>query len=265
MPIGFAGVTENPGDLITSEALEMMMSRYALALDYSQHKDVLELACGPGVGLGYLAQQARRVIGGDINGDMLRSAQQHYAGRIGLVHLDAQALPFADNSFDVAIMYEAIYYLQNPSNFMIECRRILRESGILIVCTVNKIWSDFNPSPLSASYYSAPELHALFVQHGFDPDLFGSFPATTDTIAGKVVSLIKRTAVSLHLVPGSMKSKQWLKRVFYGRLAPVPTDLSLESPQALLGHSDVLGTLVPIPLGQSTDSFKILYSVGHLR
>ena len=48
MPSDFTGVTENPGDLITSEALQMLITRYSLALKHSRDKDVLELGCGPG-------------------------------------------------------------------------------------------------------------------------------------------------------------------------------------------------------------------------
>ena len=86
---------------------------------------------------------------------------------------------------------------------------------MLIVCSVNKSWSAFNPSPFSTAYYSAPELFALFTEHGFRTEIFGAFPTTTDSLLRKVVSLIKRTAVSLHLIPRSMKGKQWLKRIFF--------------------------------------------------
>ena len=153
MPSDFTGVTENPGDLITGEALQMVVTRYSLALQHSKNKDVLELGCGPGVGLGYLASQARRVIGGDYDANMVSTAQRTYNGRVGVVQLDAQELPFADRSFDVVILYEAIYYLPDPGKFLNECRRLLREPGTLIVCPVNKSWADFNPSSYSITYW----------------------------------------------------------------------------------------------------------------
>ena len=36
------------------------------------------------------------------------------------------------------------------------------------------------------------------------------------------ISLVKRAAGKLNLVPRSMKGKEWLKRVFYGELFPLP-------------------------------------------
>jgi ubiquinone/menaquinone biosynthesis C-methylase UbiE len=264
MPTDFAGVTENPGDLITREALQMVVARYSLALQHSQDRDVLELGCGPGVGLGYLALQARRVVGGDYDAGMVRTAHRNYGGRVEVVHLDAQVLPFADRSFDVALLYEAIYYLPDPGKFLGECKRVLREHGTLIVCTVNKGWSGFNPSPFSTTYYSAPELFALFTEHGFQTELFGAFPATADSLSRKAVSLIKRTAVSLHLIPGSMKGKQWLKRIFYGRLIPLPAELSPEAARGLQEGQADSEALVPISGDASTGQFKVLYAVGRL-
>lgn len=269
MPSDFIAVTENPGDLITSEALQMMITRYSLALEHSRDKDVLELGCGPGVGLGYLARQAHRVIGGDYDAAMMRRAQRTYGGRVGVVHMDAQVLPFADHTFDVAVMYEAIYYLPDPGKFFEECRRVLRSPGTLIVCSVNKSWSDFNPSPFSTAYHSAPELFALFTEHGFRTVLFGAFPTTTNSSSRKMVSLIKRTAVSLHLIPGSMKSKQWLKRIFYGKLVSLPAELgpetlsreTIEEPQESRTGSEAL---TPISNETSTGRFKVIYAVGCL-
>ncbi|MBI4282095.1 MAG: class I SAM-dependent methyltransferase [Chloroflexi bacterium] len=264
MPAEYTAVTENPGDLITSEALQMVVTRYSLATQHSQDRDVLEVGCGPGVGLGYLAQKARRVVGGDFDANMIRAAQHTYRGRVGVVHLDAHALPFADRSFDVALLYEAIYYLPEPGRFLDECKRVLREHGMLIVCTANKSWSDFNPSPFSTAYHSAPELFALLTEHGFQTELFGAFPTTTDSLSRKAVSLIKRTAVYFHLIPKSMKGKEWLKRIFYGRLVPLPAELSPEPAQGLPEGQAEPGALMPISVEAPTGRFKVLYAVGRL-
>lgn len=264
MAKGFIGVTENPGDLITREALEMIAARYFLAVKYSKNKDVLELGCGPGVGLGYLASQARSVVGGDFDGNMVRTAQHTYAGRIGVARLDAQVLPFAARSFDVILLYEAIYYLHDPGKFLDECKRVLRESGMLIVCSVNKSWPDFNPSPFSIKYYSAPDLCALLMEHSFETDIFGAFPAATSSVSRKMVSLIKRTAISLHLIPGSMKNKQWLKRIFYGKLTPVPLELSAVTVEGLQNVQGDIGILVPLSKDSSWGEFKVIYAVGRL-
>ena len=47
----YLAVTERPGQLASRMQLEMMEARYAWAAEHSREKDVLEAACGAGMGL----------------------------------------------------------------------------------------------------------------------------------------------------------------------------------------------------------------------
>lgn len=218
MSIDYTTVTEVPDNRVTHEQLTRMCNRYYFASKFCEDKDVLEVACGAGQGLGYLSKKARTVVGGDYTENLLKVAQKHYGGRIPLMRLDAQRLPFKNNSFDVVILYEAIYYLARPEEFIKECSRILREDGIVLICTANKDWLDFNPSPFSIKYFSAPELRSLLSQHNFNVRLFGDSPAHSNSVKDKLISVIKRMAVILHIIPKTMKSKEIFKRLFFGQL-----------------------------------------------
>src|SRR3989339_857362 len=143
----FSTVTEIPGNKASLEQLSMIHTRYRLAYDFCADKDVLEAACGPGRALGYLAQKARSVVGGDLSQNLVDLANRHYGGRISVVRMDVQAMPWADHSFDVVILYEALYYLPDVDRFIAEARRILRPEGVLLLCTPNCEWEGFNPSP----------------------------------------------------------------------------------------------------------------------
>jgi ubiquinone/menaquinone biosynthesis C-methylase UbiE len=92
--------------------------------------------------------------------------------------IDAHNLPFDDKSFDVVILYEAIYYLEHPERFIEEARRVLRENGTLLICTANKDWSGFNPSPYTYKYFSAPELF-LLRKGKTEKDIFWKIKALT--------------------------------------------------------------------------------------
>ncbi len=59
------------------------------------------------------------------------------------------------------ILYETICYLKDPEKCIAEAARVLRENGILIICTVNKEWEDSHPSPYTYRYFSVPELCVL--------------------------------------------------------------------------------------------------------
>ena len=250
----YTTVTEVPGIGATKEQVERIYHRYHVASQYCQGKRVLEVACGAGLGLGYLARTASRVVGGDYTGVLVGMARNHYCGNLDLLRLDGHALPFKDASFDTVVLLEAIYYLDDPGQFLRECRRLLSKGGVLVLCTVNKDWADFNPSPFSTRYYSAAELFTLLVEHGFDADMYGAFHVTVDSLPQKMNSLIKRTAVSLNLMPRSMKGKEFLKRVFYGRLTPLPSELAWGQIEET--------SLIPISEESPTSEFKILYAVG---
>lgn len=224
--VDYTSVTEVPGVGASREQLARLYTRYAVAASHCAMKDVLEVACGAGPGLGYLASRAARVVGGDYTESLLRIARRHYGARIPLVRLDAQALPFRSEAFDVVILYEALYYLRDADHFVREARRILRPSGIVLLCSVNPEWPDFNPSLLSRGYFSARDLCGLLARHGFGVEVHAAFPAARDSARDRLVSLIKRAAVATGAMPRTMKGKQFLKRVFFGALAPIPAEVT---------------------------------------
>jgi len=251
----FRAVAEIAGVRITREALAMQVSRYGFAASLCYGKDVLEVACGSGFGLGYLANKgARRVVGGDLTESLIRDAASHYKSRVALLRLDAHGLPFRNASFDLIVLYEAIYYLRDARRFVAESARVLRQGGQLIICTANKECAGFNPSPYSTSYYSARELGELLSAGNFQPRIYVAFPAVHGGLRGRVVAAIKRAAVSANLIPKTMKAKEPLKRFFLGPLTPVPRELS----------DDLAGFQPPALLDELSQArrFKILYAVG---
>ncbi len=251
----YATVTELPGGRASAEQLARLYHRYWMAARYSEGKEILEVGCGAGQGLGYLEKRAKRVIGGDYSETPLRFARDYWRGSVPLVRLDAHRLPFAEKSFDLLILYEAIYYLTSPEEFLLESRRLLRKGGLLILCTANKDWRDFNPSPFSVRYYSVPELVAMLRAAHFAPEAFGAFPASTGSVKDRVISLLKRTAVALHLMPKTMKGKEVLKRIFFGRLSAIPPEV--EEGMAEIRPPD------PISCGAPDFDHKVIYLVGH--
>lgn len=253
----FTDVTEAPGNRVRQEALDMLRTRYQFAADLSEGRDVLEVACGPGPGLGYVAARARRVVGGDYTGRLVRLARQHYGSRLPLVQLDGQRLPFSDGSFDVVLMCEALYYLPDQVLFVAEARRVLRPGGHLLIVSVNPKWPDFNPSPFSTTYLDADETRRLLERTGFDPAMNGAFRTVAPSARDRAVSVVKRAAVRLGFIPNTMKGKEMLKRLFFGELTPFPAELC---PGMGAFHPPE-----PLPAGSSSDTFKVLFAVGTRR
>ncbi|MDA2935686.1 class I SAM-dependent methyltransferase [Patescibacteria group bacterium AH-259-L05] len=256
--VDYSTITELPRSKASKEQFARSCNRYYFAAQFCENKDVLEVACGAGQGLGFLAKKAKTVIGGDIDKNILKYAKEYYQGRdnIELRSFDAHNLPFEDNSFDVIIIYEAIYYLKHPEKFLKEAWRVLRKTGTLIIGTVNKDWSDFNKSPFSYKYYSVPELYNLLKNHNFkDIKFFADCPISTKSLKNKIISIIKRVAVKLHLIPKTMKGKEVFKRLLFGKLLELPPEIK----HGMVKYSPPM----PIPHNVPGHQYKVFFAVAH--
>jgi len=219
----YLAVTERPGQPASRMQLEMMEARYAWAAKQAREKDVLEAGCGAGMGLPVLADVARSVQAGDVDVENLRSARAASARSTNITvrAFPAEELPFPSESFDLVLLFEAIYYLPDAQRFFKETQRILRPGGKLLIVTVNPEWDGFNPSPLCTRYWSTAELLAALEEAGFVARIQGAFPETANGMSWSI-GLVRRAAVALNLVPRTMRGKALLKRIFYGRLTAVP-------------------------------------------
>jgi len=195
----------------------MICCRYYTAARYVEGKQVLEVGCGAGLGLGYLSKRAEWVIGGDYDEANLRCAKQHYKRRVELLSLDAHELPFIENYFDIVVAMEVIFYL-HLDRFLEECNRVLRKKGYLVSCIPNKDSPNFRKSELSYKYYSVPELFTTLKNHNFEADLFGAFPTepsttqhdfitTTTEFGRKTLSKIPKGGIIRGFLSNKIRSK----------------------------------------------------------
>jgi ubiquinone/menaquinone biosynthesis C-methylase UbiE len=225
----FSTITELPYSAVTELQLKRTHQRYLFASNYCRNRIVLEVGCGGGQGLNLLSQKADKVFAGDIhrtNTDICKKTYRNSPKIKILDNLDAQDLNFKASSVDIIISFELIYYLSDIDRFFFEANRILSKKGHLIICTTNKDWSDFNRSPFSTKYFSVPELYNKAKSFGFSVNMFGSFPDSHTNITSKLVSIIKRIVVRLHLMPKTMKGKVLFKKMFLGKMVSMPLVLS---------------------------------------
>jgi SAM-dependent methyltransferase len=227
----YGTITERPGQGATADQNSMRRTRYELAAKYAGQREVLEIACGSGMGLGFLARTARRVVGGDIDADNCRIAAAAHCDdpRVDVIQCDGHSLPFSAYSFDVVLLFEAIYYLRNVDAFLSEVRRVLRLRGTLVISSVNCDWQGFNPSPFSTRYYNAAELREVLAEHGFDADVLVGFPDRNSSYFEWFVRFARTVAIALDVIPKTMSGKERLKRLFYGELKQM-TAKDIEEP-----------------------------------
>lgn len=251
----FLSVTELAGDEVAAEQVQRMADRYAWAAGYCGGRDVVEVACGTGQGLGVLAEAAGTIIGGDISPTAVERARAHYAGRVDVMEFGADTMPFPDKTRDVVVIFEAIYYLPDLDAFLQECKRVLRPGGHLLIATANKDLPDFNPSPFSNQYYNMEQLSTALENSGFSAEFFGNTPLDKISLRQKALRPVKAAAVRLNLMPKTMAGKRVLKRLMFGSLVPMPFEVSTEDASGvpatpLLTPADALSYKVILCAGQ---------------
>jgi len=99
---------------------------------------VLDIGTGPGT----IPLQLQRMFpatvffGCDISGDMLTLARARSIKKkipLGLFAGDAQQLPCADRTIDVALCLFALHHLDEPARFLREVDRVLKPEGTLLI------------------------------------------------------------------------------------------------------------------------------------
>jgi len=120
---------------------------------------VLEVGCGGAMCSRWLAVQGARPIALDLSSGMLRHARQGAQTTgidVPLVQADAQNLPFADRSFDLAFTaFGAVPFVTDSAAVMREVARVLRPEGRWVFATTHPLrWifpDDPGPAGLTAT------------------------------------------------------------------------------------------------------------------
>ncbi|HYF91893.1 MAG TPA: methyltransferase domain-containing protein [Symbiobacteriaceae bacterium] len=101
---------------------------------------VVDVGCGTGFMLLGAARLARQVVGIDVTPAMLAEAKRRVdeAGltNVTLREATAEALPFADQRFDVALTRLTLHHFGNPGRVLGEMHRVLRPGGRIVLCDI---------------------------------------------------------------------------------------------------------------------------------
>ncbi len=169
-------------------------ARYIFGSNFCKEKVVLDVACGVGYGSCHLIKTgARRVIGVDISRDALAYAKTHYADlKVELIVGDATKLPFPDKSFDVIVSFETIEHVREYKKYLSECKRVLKEGGIFICSSPNKMRENaLNPHHIREFYLQ--EFYEMMNNNFRDVELYGQlYKSIIYIIGGKMLSVFPK-------------------------------------------------------------------------
>jgi SAM-dependent methyltransferase len=141
--------------------------------------DVLEAGCGEGYGADLIADVAHRVIAVDYDESAVAHVRARYP-RVNVMQANLAQLPLPDSSVDIVVNFQVNEHLWDQTQFVVECARVLRPSGLLMMSTPNRI--TFSPgrdtpvNPFHTRELNAGELAELLVGGGFsDVSISGLF------------------------------------------------------------------------------------------
>jgi SAM-dependent methyltransferase len=139
-----------PGS-VSSEVLSRHYARYVFAADFCQDAVVLNAASGSGYGSEVLLTKARDVYNVDISEQLVAYGNRRYGAHNNhFLTMDVQRLIFPDRFFDVIVSLETIEHVPDAATFLSHCARVLKDDGVLIVSSPNRIMtSPFSSVPVN--------------------------------------------------------------------------------------------------------------------
>ncbi|MBC5841435.1 class I SAM-dependent methyltransferase [Flavobacterium sp. F-380] len=122
------------------------LHRYSLARFFIKDKIVLDIASGEGYGSYLMAKSAKKVIGVDIDQEVIDLSSTKYKNEnLSFLRGSTDLIPLDDNSVDVLISFETIEHHDKHHEMFIEIKRVLKPDGILIMSSPDKkYYSDLN-------------------------------------------------------------------------------------------------------------------------
>ena len=146
---------------------------YELIRPVVRHKTVLELATGTGLIAKHIVNAAAHIEATDASAEMIAEAKRDTrSAKLYFSVQDMFRLPYADKSFDVVIVSNALHIVPQPEKALAEIHRVLKEDGVLIAPTFTHAGNSFSGRvraffmklagfPLHSKWTSEEYLHFL--------------------------------------------------------------------------------------------------------
>ena len=118
---------------------------YELLCPVVRHKTVLELATGTGLIAKNIVNAAAHIEATDASAEMILEAKRdNQSAKLHFSVQDMFRLPYADKSFDVVIVSNALHIVPQPEKALAEIRRVLKDDGVLIAPTFTHAENSFS-------------------------------------------------------------------------------------------------------------------------
>ena len=118
---------------------------YGLIRPVVKGKTVLELATGTGLIAKNIVNAAAHIEAADASVEMIAEAKRNnQSAKLYFSVQDMFCLPYADKSFDVVIVSNALHIVPQPEKALAEIHRVLKDDGMLIAPTFTHAGNSFS-------------------------------------------------------------------------------------------------------------------------
>ncbi len=145
---------------------------YELIRAVVKAKTVLELATGTGLIAKHIVNAAAHIEATDASAEMITEAKRTRSAKLHFSVQDMFRLPYANQSFNVVIVSNALHIVPQPEKALQEIKRVLKDDGVLIAPTFTHAGNSFSGMvraffmrmagfPLHSKWTSEEYLHFL--------------------------------------------------------------------------------------------------------
>ena len=115
---------------------EVYEKMYELIRPVVKDKTVLEVATGTGLIAKHIVNAAAHIEATDASAEMIAEAKRdNHSTKLHFSVQDMFRLPYAEESFDVVIVSNALHIVPQPEKALAEIHRVLKDDGVLIAPT----------------------------------------------------------------------------------------------------------------------------------
>lgn len=190
---------------IYQNAYERSVQKIQSVVTKNDH--VLEIGCGTGIVSLGIAPFVKSVIATDISPQMIEIANQKKdstsVSNVRFETGDGYSFSFAEETFDIVLIFNTLHVLQEPATVLRETHRLLKSGGKL--CTATDCYAEPVPFPIRLklslqkllkfagvipfmSWYKKNELNLLFEDNNFiikGTDILHAAPVNYYVLAAK--------------------------------------------------------------------------------
>jgi 2-polyprenyl-3-methyl-5-hydroxy-6-metoxy-1,4-benzoquinol methylase len=173
---------------------------------------LLDIGCGRGLLPALMRERGWLVQGTELNRDAAVHASEVLNVPVWIG--DFQDCPFADASFDVAVLWHVLEHLRDPLAALARCRRLLRPGGLLVIAVPNyeswqarlggRSWFHLD-IPRHYHHFRATVLVGTLIRCGFLPRKTSHFSLEQNPF-GWLQTILNRMGLRHNLLYESLKN-----------------------------------------------------------